>query len=98
MRWAALEQRHDAGASPVDLRKGARPSALKHATSLRPTGWLRRIFPQRAPWSLLGGPVSNLPVFALSFAALENASVSRGDRNLYLSPSFSTESRLRTSV
>ena len=22
MRWAALEQRHDAGAPPVDLRKG----------------------------------------------------------------------------
>lgn len=98
MCWAALEQRHDAGVSPVDSRKGARPRALKRATSLRPSGWLHRIFPQRAPRPLLGGPVSNLPVFALSFAALENASVSRDDRNLYLSPSFSTESRLRTSV
>ena len=56
MRWAALEQRHDAGVSPVDLWKGARPSALKRATSLRPSGWLPRIFPQRAPGRCSEGP------------------------------------------
>lgn len=56
MRWAALEQRHDAGVSPVDLWKGARPSALKRATSLRPSGWLPRIFPQKAPGRCSEGP------------------------------------------
>lgn len=51
MRWAALEQRHDAGATPVDLREGARPSALKRATPLRkdPAAGCAGFSPREAP-------------------------------------------------
>ena len=51
MRWAALEQRHDAGATPVDLREGAQPSALKRVTSLRkdPAAGCAGLSPREGP-------------------------------------------------
>jgi hypothetical protein len=56
MRWAALEQRHDAGVSPVDSRKGARPSALKRATSSDPAAGCAGFSPRGPPGRCSEGP------------------------------------------